>query len=192
MDFPPRADRSGGLPEIFVHDSNHPDRFRMPSRSMSYNLSASPPTASIAMSIPNAREPVPPPLPPPRYLADIADGSHGRDLAWQWGNSHEDNSQWGRSATSVKPGSSLYGNFSAGRKSIMDEPPEFSPRRGSSISTITSEHGREVAYPRDEGYASIGTSNSSLRSVSPQKAIPDLSSTIGETQERGGSPCQKI
>jgi hypothetical protein len=108
------------------------------------------------MSIPNARDPVPPPLPPPRHLADIADGN-GPDIAWQWANS-----DWGQSMASVAPGSSLYGGSFARTMNMRDERPEFL-RRGSSTSTIKSPGDADVqenAYPRiDEGYASLsGTS----------------------------------
>jgi hypothetical protein len=162
MEIPHRGARpSMALPEIHIHDSNPSDRFRTSSRSSSYNSTSSPATSSIPMSIPNAREPPPPPLPPPRHLADIADGgSNGPDIAWKWGNSHVDNSDWGQSIASVAPGSSLYGSFARPRN--MDNRPEF-PRRGSSTSTIKSTSGAEIrenAYPRiDEGYASLsGTS----------------------------------
>jgi hypothetical protein len=149
------------LPEIYVQDSNPSNRYRASSRSSSYNSASSPATSSIPMSIPNSREPVPPPLPPPRHLHDIADGgNNGPDIAWQWGNSHEESRNWG-SASSVAPGSSLYGSY-ASRKSVLDEHPEF-PRRQSSTSTIKSATGldsRDNSYSRfDEGYTSLsGTS----------------------------------
>jgi hypothetical protein len=163
MEIPPHrgARPSMALPEIHIHDSNPSDRFRISSRSSSYNSTSSPATSSIPMSIPNAREPPPPPLPPPRHLADIADGgSNGPDIAWRFGNPHVDNSDWGQSIATVAPGSSLYGSFVRSRN--MDDRREF-PRRGSSTSTITSTSRpdvRENAYPRiDEGYASLsGTS----------------------------------
>ena len=167
MEIPHRGSRPTlAPPEIFVQESTQHDRFRSSSRSSSYNSNSSAATSSIPMSIPNARDPVPPPLPPPRHLADIADGgSNGPDIAWQWGNSHEDHN-WGRAP--VQPGSSLYGSF-ASRKSMMDDRPDFD-RRGSSTSTIKSisgDDGRDTAYPRiDEGYASLsGTSIGSNKSV---------------------------
>jgi hypothetical protein len=66
--------------------------------------------ASVPLTIPHhLRGSVPPPLPPPRYLADIdAVGNNGPDITWQWGNSDEKNSDWGSSIASVQPGSSLY------------------------------------------------------------------------------------
>lgn len=170
MEIPHRGARPAlAPPEIYVHDSNPSDRFRNSSISNSYNSTSSPANIPGPMSIPNARDPVPPPLPPPRHLADIAEGgSNGPDIAWQWGNSHEDN-DWRRHIPSVAPGSSLYGSF-ASRKSMMDERPDFE-RRTSSTSTIKSLAGtdtREKTYPRiDEGYASLsGTSIGSDKSKS--------------------------
>jgi hypothetical protein len=172
MEIPHRGARRVALPEIYVHDPNPSDRFRTSSLSSSFNSTSSPSTFSIPMSIPNSRDPVPPPLPPPRHLADILDNrNNGPDIAWQWGNSHEDNSDWGRSIASVQPGSSLYGSF-ASRKSFADDRDERpdNSRRGSSTSTIKSMSGtqsRESTYPRiDEGYASLsGTSIGSSKSV---------------------------
>jgi hypothetical protein len=179
MEIPHRGSRPAlVLPEIYVqHDSNPSDRFRNSSRSSSYNSASSPSTASGPMSIPNSRDPVPPPLPPPRHLADIADGgNNGPDIAWQWGNSHSGGG-WGESISSmssVAPGSSLYGGGFAGKKSIMDDRPEYT-RRTSSTSTVKSINGlerQENAYPRiDEGYASLsGTSIGSNRSVLPSQS----------------------
>jgi hypothetical protein len=168
MEIPHRGPRpSLPLPEIYVHESK-PEQFRSSSRSSSYNSTSSPATSAIPMSIPNSRDAVPPPLPPPKYLADIASGgNNGPDLAWRFGNSHGATSDWGGSMSSVAPGSSLYGSF-AGKKSLTDDQPEYS-RRTSSTSTIKSSMGREGqehAYPKDEGYSSFsGTSIGSYRSV---------------------------
>ena len=163
--IPHRARAPPALPEIYVQDSNPSDRFRMYSKSTTYNSTSSPANIPGPMSIPNARAPVPPPLPPPRHIADIGDGGHnGPDIAWQWGNSHEDNG-WGKS---VAPGSSLYGGFPSERSS-QDVHRDYS-RRTTSSSTIKAVLGpdsRESHYPRiDEGYASLpGTSVGSNRLV---------------------------
>ncbi|KAL3427693.1 hypothetical protein PVAG01_01202 [Phlyctema vagabunda] len=162
MDIPQRGARpSLGLPEIYVHESNSVDRYRTSSRSSSFNSASSPGISAIPMSIPNAREPVPPPLPPPRHIADFG----GPDIAWKWGNSQEDGG-WGKPVP-VPPGSSLYGSFAGRGNSISEERPDN--RRGSSTSTIKSIS--TVAdmrdnYPRiDEGYASLsGTSIGSNKS----------------------------
>jgi hypothetical protein len=64
-----------------------------------------------AMSIPRTQQAVPPPLPPPSFIPEIASG---HDLGWQWGNDSA-SSQFGRAASmsnasaTVRPGSSLYG-----------------------------------------------------------------------------------
>lgn len=169
MDIPHRGARPSMalLPAIRVHDSNSPDRFRPSSRFSSFSATSSPPSTSVPMPIPNARESVPPPLPPPRYLPDLAAGGSNGDIAWKWGNSHAGNGDWGQPTPSVTPGSSLHG--SARKLNVMDERPEL-PRRGSSTSTIKSASGgnvRENTYPRiDEGYASLsGTSIGSNKSV---------------------------
>ena len=136
MEIPHRGARPVAFapPEIRVQESNFSDRIRNMSRTGSYNANTAPANIPGPMSIPNARDPVPPPLPPPRHLADIEEGGHnGPDIAWQWGNSHEDN-DWGKRAASVALGSSLYGSFASG-KSIMDERPDQN-RRTSSTSTI--------------------------------------------------------
>ncbi|KAF2809553.1 uncharacterized protein BDZ99DRAFT_417544 [Mytilinidion resinicola] len=88
-------------PSIRVYDSApHHNRYSLPRRS-SY---AAP---GVPMAIPNARESPPPPLPPPRYIGELAEG---QDPGWQWGNTHSPNGAgFGRSSASVKPGSSLLG-----------------------------------------------------------------------------------
>lgn len=159
------------LPEIYIHGSNPSDRFRSPSRSGSFNSRFSPTISSNAMPIPNARaSSPPPPLPPPKYPELGISGEGGKpDLPWQWGNPKEDSS-WGR-ISSVNPGSSLYGSFASGGKSLTEERPEMD-RRSSSASTIKSISGvdtRRDIFPRiDEGYASLSnTSVGSSLSVLP-------------------------
>lgn len=151
------------LPQIQINDPSN--TYQNSSRSSSYNSATSPGPSSIPMSIPNAREFVPPPLPPPRHLADIADGGHnGSDIAWKWGNSHRD-SEWGNSTSSIPPGSSLHGGSGRfmSRRGTLDEQLDLQ-RRGSSISTIKSD-AREGPYQRDEGYESLGASVWSNKSV---------------------------
>jgi len=154
----------GRLPQIQIHDPS--EMYRKSSRSSSYNSASSPGLSSIPISIPNAREFVPPPLPPPRYLADIADGGHnGPDIAWKWGNSHTDSRDWGKAAASIPQGSSLHGGTGSfmGRRDVLDEQLDFQ-RRGSSISTVKSDS-RDATYQRDEGYESLGASVWSNKSV---------------------------
>lgn len=164
MDIPHRGPRRAiSPPAIHIHDPA--ERFRHSSRSSSHNSASSPSmSSSIPMSIPNSRDPVPPPLPPPRHLADIADRGHnGQDIAWQWGNSHTDNRDWGKPTPSVAPGSSLYDGSLASRASV-DDRLDFQ-RRTSSISTVKSADPRDSSYSKDEGYASLGTSMWSIKSV---------------------------
>lgn len=166
MDIPLRAQRPAfGLPEIFVQDSNPSERFRSSSsRSTSHHSTSHPMSMSSgAMSIPNSREPVPPPLPPPRVLADIADGGrNGPDLSWRFANAREEGS-WG---ASPMPGSSLYGGRATDKK-FLDDRPEKSPCSSSNtIPKPMSEQRRGFSTGPDEGYASLsGTSIGSNRCV---------------------------
>ena len=115
-------------PSIHIsHDQRHsspPPFYR------SISATASP------MTIPRARDIVPPPLPPPTYIPEI---SAGQDPGWQWGND-PNGSDFGRPA-SVKPGSSLLGGTANNAKhgqeidSMVHYPHDT--RRGSSISTVT-------------------------------------------------------
>lgn len=167
MDIPryPQAHRSPfALPEIYIQNSSISDRKNMPIRSNSNASRSSPPTSSIPMSIPNARDDdsPPPPLPPPRYIGHDRDGGGARsiDPGWEWSNSRGDHS-WEK-PSSVKSGSSLYGSF-AGYGNGITEAVEY--RRGSSASTIKSISGidgHQNSYPRvDEGYASLSSTSMS-------------------------------
>jgi hypothetical protein len=68
-------------------------------------------SSADAMSIPRTQQAVPPPLPPPSFIPEIASG---HDLGWQWGNDST-TTHFGRAASMsnasahVRPGSSLYG-----------------------------------------------------------------------------------
>lgn len=176
MEIPHRAARpalSSPPPEIYVHqDSTFSSRFRPASRSHPYNSVSSPATIPGPMSIPNARDPVPPPLPPPRNVSDIAhNGSNGRDIAWEWANGSHGESRWNTSSSLVHPNSSLYGDSAVG-SGVMGDRFDHS-RRSSSTSTVKSDSRTgtgtgETHYPRivDEGYASLsGTSIGSNKSV---------------------------
>lgn len=176
MDIPryASADRrqSLALPEIHIHNPNANDRYgRFGGRSASFQSMPSPINAPGPMSIPNAQEPVPPPLPPPRFIPSIQSSAReGPDIAWQWENARQEAS-WPKSNTAqINPGSSLCGGpFGGHRREPSDErPPE---RRSSSTSTVKSisdaRYDRRDNYPRiDEGYHSLsGTSIGSSRSV---------------------------
>ncbi|KAL2073207.1 hypothetical protein VTL71DRAFT_10531 [Oculimacula yallundae] len=174
MERPPRNSRlMGDLPQIQVHNpsSTRP----RPSRAGSYNSESPTAPSSIPMSIPNVREFVPPPLPPPRHLADIADGGHnGPDIAWKWGNRHKDGN-WGEFAPSIPQGSSLHGTSGSflSRRGPPDEKMDFQSR-GSSISSMNSDV-RHGPHQKDEGYESLGASVWSNKSK-PQESLPSLAS----------------
>ncbi|EEH08786.1 conserved hypothetical protein [Histoplasma capsulatum G186AR] len=99
-------------PSILVYDFNHStyDRRRLSasSRSAARNLPfRSLSTSPGPMAIPNAMEPVvPPPLPPPRYIEDLA---IGHDSGWKWGNSVEEGEFGKPTLPPIKPSSSLVG-----------------------------------------------------------------------------------
>ena len=161
--YTPAQQSSLELPEIFVQGSSPSDPYRSSSRSINYSSRFAPAASAKPMSIPGLRDPPPPPpLPPPRVLhLNNDDGSQEPDVAWLWENSRQEQS-WKGPSPSINPGSSLYGSFASGGKSVIDERPD-TKRRGSSASTIKSISGvdaRRNAYPRiDEGYASLsGTS----------------------------------
>lgn len=79
-------------PSIRIYDSTSLHRYPIPHRPSF--------PSSGAMAIPHAREDVPPPLPPPRYIEQ-----EGPDLGWQWGNTNNNTQSFG----SVMKGSSLRG-----------------------------------------------------------------------------------
>jgi len=147
-----RAWPNDGPPKILLHESHSPQT-RASNMLTSHTFASSSATDSRAMSIPNARDPVPPPLPPPRYIDDGS--STGRDIAWEWANQSGE-SHWGGSTSSVAPGSSLHGSLISQRITKEDRP-ELG-RRISSTSTVKSISGvetRDSAFPRiDEGYYS--------------------------------------
>lgn len=89
-------------PSIRVYESS---RYQRPSY----------PSPAVAMAIPNAREAVPPPLPPPRHIEDLKAGHS--DPGWQWGNTNnpKENGFGGNRLATVRPGSSLYGGSGSGQ-----------------------------------------------------------------------------
>ena len=86
---------------------------------------------AIPMPIPNSRESVPPPLPPPRHLVEL---SRGRDPGWQWANFLHHNAS---NSSLRQPDSSAFSASSV--KTSRDEPasPFAYSRRTSSLSTAT-------------------------------------------------------
>lgn len=107
-----------------------------PHRSSPTGYTPFPPSVS-PMAIPRAREPIPPPLPPPTWIPDI---SLGQDPGWQWGND-PNGADFGRPAL-VRPGSSLLGSGPKNMRSMKEQDGAMyyrfnDARRGSSISTVT-------------------------------------------------------
>ncbi|EXJ63531.1 uncharacterized protein A1O5_11292 [Cladophialophora psammophila CBS 110553] len=95
-----------------------------------------------AMVIPGARfNDVPPPLPPPRYNNDLAQGV---DIAWKWANGEPFDTQ--RQLAPIKPGSSLYGGYLDSKSHFvraqdtdeMDLDDDDYVRRSSNVSTLRS------------------------------------------------------
>ncbi|KAK4610238.1 hypothetical protein CLAFUW4_14036 [Fulvia fulva] len=138
-----------GTPSIRI--SQH-QRVASPSRYPPYPIPSLGP-----MAIPRAQEAVPPPLPPPNYIPDIA---AGHDPGWQWGND-PNGSDFGRPA-SVRPGSSLLGGgFMKGFRQEKEHgypsyPSVADARRGSSISTVTAmrdtqDNIESASTPSDDG-----------------------------------------
>lgn len=166
MDIPryAHAHRSSfALPEIYIQSSNPSEGRKMSSRSSSKPSRSSPPSSSIPMSIPNARDDdsPPPPLPPPRYISHDRDGGGGgsADPGWEWSNSRGENG-WGKSS-SVKSGSSLYGNFGSYGNGVTESVGYRRESSASTIKSISGLDGRQNSYPRvDEGYASLSTGTS--------------------------------
>ena len=140
-------------PTIQVHDynANHGQR-RSASRSTAMPFSRPP----VPLAIPNAGyDPVPPPLPPPRYIDEITAGS---DPGWAWGNDPKEGN-FGKARESAKPMSNFPKSW--GKPIEEDEPvvwPDFR-RRESSTSTVRSpvDASRvfDIARHQDEGYYSL-------------------------------------
>ena len=100
-----------------------------------------------AMVIPGARfDDAPPPLPPPRYNEELAQGV---DVAWSWGNSDPFSTK--KRLAPINPGSSLYGGYPDSRRGLgrsrdiedMDLDNDY-PRRSSNVSTVRSPSQTEI------------------------------------------------
>lgn len=103
------------------------------------------------MVIPGARfDDAPPPLPPPRYNEELAQGI---DVAWSWGNS--DPFHHKRRLAPIKPSSSLYGGYLDSKTlssrtrdthemDLDNEDEHDYMRRGSNVSTVRSPSQAEI------------------------------------------------
>lgn len=89
------------------------------------------------MTIPNARESPPPPLPPPRHIGEL-NGIQG--CAWQRGNGENGAGVGGSSVAKVKQGSSLLNGTGQVKRVNSEEHAEGDgvARHGTSLSTAKS------------------------------------------------------
>ena len=141
------------LDQMSYHDR------RLPASRSDSQPSSSSHTSRAPMAIPHNRPAeAPPPLPPPRFIEDLA---NGHDLGWRWGNSLGDGG-FGRLAP-IKPSSSLNGGY---RRSLIDTSRDEEgaeemdvdgdlDRRGSTVSTIRSPSHPEV-FSGSLGYIQSG------------------------------------
>ena len=144
MDFTPVTSPPSN--RVHDHNANH-GRRRSTSRSAAMPFSRAP----VPLAIPNARyDPAPPPLPPPRYIDEIAAGN---DPGWAWGNDPKGGS-FGKARESTMP----MATFPKSWGKTMGDQPEFR-RRESSTSTVRSpadtSRGYDFARHQDEGYYSL-------------------------------------
>lgn len=165
-------------PSIRVHDMNSMNGLRSPStRTAGRPFSRSP----GPVAVPGARgddQFAPPPLPPPRYIEDLAAGS---DPGWKWGNTPNHGGFGGGILGNPRsPSSSLRGSRDQRMEDEgLPERPDYS-RHGSSNATIKSSAGFDRTYDFsrnvDEGYHSLsGSSLSNHRSVDIGVFAPSFS-----------------
>ncbi|KAL8649641.1 MAG: hypothetical protein Q9210_004282 [Variospora velana] len=138
------------------------------------------------MAVPSVRADeqfAPPPLPPPRYIEDLAAGS---DPGWKWGNTpmHE-----GFGRNFGNPGSSSSSMRGSWDQRMEDEGfperPDYS-RRGSSNATIKSSAGFDRTYNFsrnvDEGYHSLSGSSLSIHRPRSRAISPSLLSSAASAK----------
>ena len=181
MDFTPVT----SPPSSLVHDRNaNHGRRRSTSRSAAMPFSRAP-----ALAIPGARfDQAPPPLPPPRYIDELAAGS---DPGWAWGNDPK-GGNFGKAKESAMPMSNFPKSWG---KNIVDRPlemPDFR-RRESSTSTVRSpvdtNRGLDFARHQDEGYYSLsGPRPSAMSQQSVYKSSSRLSSLAITPSQTASGP----
>ena len=119
------------------------------------------------MAIPNARQPVPPPLPPPQFLHDL-----DVDLAYEFANNEGPGTGFVKSSFgSVNPASSLCGSGSS--FSLKDARPPFT-RQGSSSSTVKASSVDDDARNGRPGHADEGYSSLCSVGVTSPKSVCDI------------------
>ncbi|KAI4234748.1 MAG: hypothetical protein LQ349_003589 [Xanthoria aureola] len=153
-------------PSILIHDMNNMNGPRnSSSRTAHKNFSRS----SGPMAVPNAHREdqyVPPPLPPPRHMEDLAAGS---DPGWRWGNSSNHGGfGGGKFDSSISSSSSLRGSWDSRMEDEgFSDRPDPSRHNPSITSTnLPPSLDRKYDFSRhfDEGYHSLsGSSLSSNR-----------------------------
>ena len=149
MDFTPVT----SPPSIRIHDHNaNHGRRRSTSRSGAMPFSRAP----APLAIPKASYDInpPPPLPPPRYIDEIAAGN---DPGWEWGNDPKEGT-FGKARDSAMPTSNFPKSWGKNMPNRPLERPDFR-RRESSSSTVRSPsdtgRGFDFARHQDEGYYSL-------------------------------------
>lgn len=163
-------------PSIFVHDMNTMNGPRAPASRMAGRPFSRSPGPMAVPSTRGEEQFAPPPLPPPRYIEDLAAGS---DPGWKWGNTPNHGSFGGNFGNSRSPCSSVHGSWDHRMEDEgLPDRPDYS-RRGSSNTTIKSSAGFDRAYDFskniDEGYHSLsGSSFASHRSVDPCVFTPKV------------------
>ena len=178
-------------PTIHGHDFNSshgPASLIGPARAPNRSMARAMPRGNKPITIPNSTSDmfVPPPLPPPRFIDDLAAGS---DPGYQWANYIHGDRQ-GRGRGTVPTTSSLNGNWGGS----MDEKDEgdtgaarwASLRPGFQVAGAGS-RGREAPEQADEGYQSLP--GSSVVNQSVKTLFPFATPT--ETPGNRGEGCGK-
>lgn len=153
-------------PSILVHEQNrNHDRRQSTTGSAGMPFSSRPP---VPMAIPNSRhDRVPPPLPPPRFIDDLAAGS---DPGWAWANNSSGGfGRAGGNTTAELNFPKSWNRETEGKRQA--QPPERPQyiRRDSSTLTVRSpteadRRHQDFARHQDEGYYSLSGPRTSAMS----------------------------
>lgn len=123
------------------------------------------------MPIPNARSAIaPPPLPPPRFIPDLA---HGHDAGWKFANEERKGAFQKSTLAPIKQGSSLHGGYMQPRlntRSVPEQQPEQlevdeSDRKSGTASTLPS-----PSQP-DEQMGSLGATKEDRQKAASPSSI---------------------